>query len=247
VAPGEVMAKANTWTLPKDRTGQKFRCYNVVRTAPKDPRGQYYVLKCSECGAERRSQWYETTKVFCPLPCDCGKKHYSKLKVGDIRNNKKVLKIKVTTPGGLKKYEILVKCLNCGAVWTINRLKALRIHHGKPAICCKHCRGDSVRIDHTGREIGTWKIIDEEKESMTCKCLKCKHKIVLLRKHIGRLNIRKCSKCLENQKKVDRNKAILILHKAGYSYKAIGKYFRLPGPTVRAIAIRTAKRHEGPV
>ena len=246
VAPGEVMVKVNSGNLPKDRTGQKFRCYRVVKTIPADPDGRYHVLKCSECGAERPSKWNATKQIFCPLPCDCGNYLFSQLKVGDIRNNKKVLNIKVTSRRGVKQYEVLVKCLNCGAKSTIRNLNVLTRHRGKPQMWCEHCKWDSLRVDYTGRQVGTWKVIDDEKESMTCKCLKCGHRIVLPRKHIGSLKKRPCPKCLERRKKVDRNKIIFLLFYEGYSYRAIGEYFKLSAGTVKEIVVRVAERYERP-
>ncbi len=241
------MVKVNRGILPKDRTGQKFRCYRVVRTIRREPDGRYHILKCSECGAEKRSKWFATSKSFCPLPCDCGNLLYSKLKVGDIRNNKKVLNIKVTFPRGVKKYEVLVKCLNCGAKSTIKDITVLNKRPGKPQMWCRHCKGDSLRFDYTGDEVGTWRVIDDRKESMTCSCLKCKYQIVLLRKHIGTLKKRKCPACLENSRKVDRDKIMFLLHNKGYSYKAIGEYFRLSGPIVKDIVNRTARGYVGPM
>jgi hypothetical protein len=240
------MARMNRGTLPKNRTGQKFRCYRVVKTIPKDRDGRYYVLKCSECGAMTRSKWYEQAKRFCPIPCRCGDLHYSKIKVGDVRNNKKVLKVKTRFRRGVKEYEVLVQCLNCGAKSTITNINVLAKNAGKPQMWCKHCKGDALRVSYVGRIIGTWKVIDEEKESMTCRCLKCRHRIVLLRKHIGTLKKRKCPKCLERKKKVDRNKIIFLLFDEGFSYKAIGQYYGLSVATVKGIVERVAMRYEGP-
>jgi len=171
---------------------------------------------------------------------------YSKLRVGDIRNNKKILKIKVTSRRGVTKYEVLVKCLNCGAKSTISNINVLTERADKPQMWCRHCKTDSLRVDYTGRKVGTWKVIDEDKESMTCRCLKCRHQIVLPRKHIGTLKNRKCPKCLERRKKVDRNKIIFLLFDEGYSYRAIGEYYHLSVATVKEIVERVALRYEGP-
>lgn len=236
----------NRGTPPKNRTGHRYRCYRVVRTVPEDPHGRYYVLKCSECGAQIRSKWYEHSKRFSPLPCDCGNLLFSQLKVGDIRNNKKILRIAVTHRRGVRQYEVLVKCLNCGAKSTITNINVLTKRTDRPQMWCEHCKGNSLRVSYVGRIVGTWKVIDEEKESMTCRCLKCRHQIVLLRKHIGTLKKRKCPECLERKKKVDRNKIIFLLFDEGFSYKAIGEYFGLSVATVKEIVQRVAVRYEGP-
>lgn len=246
VASGEVMVKTNRGSLPIDRTGQTFRCYRVVRTTPKDPDGLYHVLKCSQCGAQNRSRWNAASKTFCPLPCDCGDLRYSKLKVGDIRNNKKVLEVKVTSRRGAKEYEVLVKCLNCGAKSTITNINVLTKHPGKPQKWCRHCKADSLRVDYTGRVVGTWKVIDEDRKSMACRCFECRHPIVLLRKHIGTLEDRECPKCLKRRNTVDRNKIIYLLYYEGFSYRAIGEYYGLSVSTVKGIVDRVTSRYQHP-
>jgi len=241
------MAKVSKRSPPKDRTGQKFRCYRVVRTVPGIRGCRYHILRCTKCGAETHSKWFEPNKRFCPLPCDCGSLLCSKLKVGDIRNNKKILKIKPIHPRGFREYEILAQCLNCGAKLTISGISALNPDHNKPQMWCKHCIGESLRISYVGREVGTWKVIDEEKESMTCQCVECGHQIVLLRKHIPTLKGRKCRECLEERKKVDRDKIIYILFDEGYSYKAIGEYFGLHISSVKDVVLKVGPRYEPPL
>jgi hypothetical protein len=183
--------------VPIDRTGQIFRCYQVVRTIPRDPDGRYHVLKCDQCGAVGRSKWFEKSRIFCPMPCDCGDFRYSKLVVGDVRNGKEILKIDVSFRNGVKHYRILVRCLNCGAESTVTELNRLADKPGKLQTYCRHCKGDALRVDHIGQTIGTWKIIEEGRDKMTCRCLKCRNEITLLRKHIGTLLKRKCRRCRE--------------------------------------------------
>jgi Zn finger protein HypA/HybF involved in hydrogenase expression len=240
------MAKVKKQILPKDRTGQKFRCYRVVRTIPGESDYRFHLLKCSKCGAQKRSHWDETKKIFCPLPCDCGNYLFSDLKVGDVRNNKKVLEIKVKYRDGVKHYKVLVKCLNCGAMSTVRELSRLTTHKGKPQKWCEYCKGDALRVDYTGRVVGTWEVTKDEKESMTCKCIKCGDRIVLPRKHINTLKKRLCPKCLKDRKKVDRNKIMYVLFYKGYSYKSIGEYYGITVSSVKEVVDRLATQYEGP-
>jgi hypothetical protein len=132
--------------------------------------------------------------------------------------------------------------MNCGAELTITNLALLSKHEGKLQKYCDHCKAEALKVKYTGRIIGTWKVISEDRPSMTCRCIACRHKIVLLRKHIRTLKKRPCPKCLKSRKRVDRDKIIYLLYCENYSYRAIGAYFGLSVSRVREIVDRAAYR-----
>ena len=228
--------------LPKDRTGQKFRCYSVVRTVLAEPGGKIHLLKCSECGAKVLSQWNATNEIFCPLPCKCGNRRITTLKVGDIRRNKEVLKIKRLGPND---YEIRVRCLNCGRTSTTD-LPALNAKTDKPSKWCEHCKGESLQATYVGRNIHSWRVASEAGERITCVCRKCKNKITLPRKHFHTLKNRKCKVCLERRKHLDRDKVIYVLFTRGYTYKSIAEYFGLDVSTIQEMVHKMEHGFEGP-
>jgi hypothetical protein len=246
VAPGKVMAKTSKPRAPKDRTGRKFRCYRVVKTIPRDPNHKHYLLKCTECGAKGRAKYYADTGKFTPMPCKCGSHAFSRLKVGEIRNNKEILRIKKIGHHGSRAYEVLVRCLNCGAMSVITNLNQLTAQRNRPQLRCRHCVGESLSVRYLGRQIGAWEIVDEDRKWMTCMCLECGNRIVMRRNNISAVASRKCRACFERRRKVDKNKIIYILSRAGYSYNAIAEYFEMNPGTVMYIAGKVAKRYEAP-
>lgn len=244
VAPGEIMVKAKSTKLPIDRTGQKFRCYRVVKTIPKKAGSRFHLLKCSKCGAEILTKWSETTRVFSPMPCGCGDNRTPSIKVGDIRNNKEVLEVKKRGPGD---YEVWVKCLHCGRKSTVRNFQMLRGNPKKPHMWCEHCKGVSIRASYKGQVVQQrWKIVDEDMTSMTCRCMKCGDEITIGRGRIAWLKKKPCHNCLNMQRKLTRKKIICALFSRGYPYDSIAEYYGQSEEAIRGIVKETRVKYQSP-
>ena len=238
------MVKAKSTKLPKDRTGQKFRCYRVVKTIPKEASSRFHLLKCSKCGAEILSQWNETTRVFSPMPCDCGDNRIAGIKVGDIRNNKEVLKVTRLGPGD---YEVRVKCLNCGKKSTIRNFGMLRGNPSKPRMWCEHCKGVSIRARYKGQVVQErWMVVDEDMKSLTCRCLICGDEIIIARGHFAWLKTKPCHNCLDMERKLTRKKIICELFSKGYPYDSIAVYYGLSEEAIRDIVKKAGVVYQSP-
>jgi hypothetical protein len=236
---------------PIDRKGQKWRCYTVLKTITGQPSGRNHLLKCSKCGAEEYSSWSATSSIFTPKPCDCGDGRKTRIKVGDIRNNKKILKVDVGHRAGRKEYTIEVQCLNCDETDTLNSLYTLTRHKGKNIRYCRFCEWDAVRKDHTGEKHGRWKILTDPgpgvKKRIAVECVKCGKQATFGRNRLHLLKDKKCTGCRTMRREVDDEKVMFVLYREGYGYREIAEYFETNASRVRAVVNDMAVKYESPL
>jgi predicted DNA-binding protein YlxM (UPF0122 family) len=214
-----------------------------MKTVPGDRNGAFHILECITCGARVESKWNASTQVFTPMPCDCGDGRKPKIKVGDILNNKAVLRVTRLGPGD---YEVRVKCLNCGRKSTLKNFAMLRGSRVKPRMWCERCKGESIQAGYMGQVVNNWKIIKEDMKWLTCTCLKCRDEITIARGHFAWLKTKPCHNCLGMQRKLTSNKIIGVLFSKGYSYDSISEYYGLSQEAVRDIVKKVGVKYQSP-